>query len=1094
MAETWKTHVSTPFDLHEWYQPQFTHAGSGARSRLDRMYCNQHISFQLDRNCACIMLDCDYTISHHKPISFARATPCPKKGDDKPIAPKDLQKKGWAPSVLSTFQRMCKSDPGDNPVRRLVLLKDAIKETTRVFKNIEDIDRIEALGPDDLQGYAMTCLRALEKDDLGCVAKCGRSYPRLQQWVHNLVFSTSKDPLIRNNLRASAILSVRNHVVELAREEIGRDATAIRDNYANNPDGKSSAKESVIRKLKRLLPGESSGINAMKNSAGATVTSPEEIAQVLKQHWKGVFKRKQVNTAALQIWMEELYDKDSNGCFITGLPAKGDSRWIPTRKHLKSAIACSKNSMPGPDGIPALAYKILGPVAENILYDVVCCLGKEDHHALLREAYRDRCSGEMHAFNDALLCCLPKKPCEIHPEFGEVYAGEDTRPLALVNTDNRIIASAARRCWEIILEKRYISSHQQGFLKGRYMMNNILDIDYNAMTVSLKHAKGALLLFDFKAAFPSVSHDFLIQSLHSIGLPDHALNFIRALYDRNKCDISFKGAVYPGFNVDRGVRQGCPISPLLFAAAVDVLLQMLAKRLPTSVIRAFADDIGAVVTDFPGQQAMLERTFKEFEEMSGLELNIKKTVCIPLWEEGLVDIPRQLREGAWKDLNVSDHGTYLGFVQGPGKEGKSWQKPIIKYSQRCNNWQSINQGIYFATTAYNTFAVSVLSFIAQLEVPSKEVLAAEAVGLFRMTPGAKDWRNRQDLFFLKESYGLAASFQSVHFQAQAAKLRVVAHHELWRISKRGCEGYPSQFPSISRMHQKIKHLLSFSEFPDRAIRWAGWYNNSYIFNLISNQQALAVQNIKLDPILRSLAGSDPWNGETRDKIRPQIQRAITAEIKKKALPDPQVRLRDKIKRWYKIRNNTHPRSVPRFSLAGPPHHTSAAIARCLCRLGRLVAPRVAAAVFKFLWNGWCCKARFQQRDQPGCECVLGCIQAGRINAQDAQEHYCHCPAVHEVWKTKLRTVCPVEVALHVWLLACGQLESDDMLTSTALMIYATFMAINHYRHHGKVTRPVAKEFLKQAVNKAVFGHPKSMRFVEGLYHEARPSGLVFRGL
>ena len=46
--------------------------------------------------------------------------------------------------------------------------------------------------------------------------------------------------------------------------------------------------------------------------------------------------------------------------------------------------------------------------------------------------------------------CL-KSPCEISPEFGEVYAGEDTRPLALVNTDNRIIASAARKCWEHIL-------------------------------------------------------------------------------------------------------------------------------------------------------------------------------------------------------------------------------------------------------------------------------------------------------------------------------------------------------------------------------------------------------------------------------------------------------------------------------------------------------------------------------------------------------------------------------------------------------------------------------------------------------------------
>ena len=137
--------------------------------------------------------------------------------------------------------------------------------------------------------------------------------------------------------------------------------------------------------------------------------------------------------------------------------------------------------MPGPDGIPTYAYKTLGGFAGEIIYDVTQALGKENHGSLLSEAYWDRSGANDHGFNDALLCCLPKKPCEISPELGEIYAGEDTRPLALVNTDNRIIASAARGCWEDILDRDYISIHQQGFLKGRLMINNILDIDYNAM-------------------------------------------------------------------------------------------------------------------------------------------------------------------------------------------------------------------------------------------------------------------------------------------------------------------------------------------------------------------------------------------------------------------------------------------------------------------------------------------------------------------------------------------------------------------------------------------------------------------------------------
>ena len=91
--------------------------------------------------------------------------------------------------------------------------------------------------------------------------------------------------------------------------------------------------------------------------------------------------------------------------------------------------------------------------------------------------------------------------------MGEYYRGEDTRQLALVNVDNRIIASAARHAWEPVLNK-FISQAQQGFLKGRQMLNNIICRDHDAMTVSLRHKKGMLVLFDFKAAFPSVSHEF----------------------------------------------------------------------------------------------------------------------------------------------------------------------------------------------------------------------------------------------------------------------------------------------------------------------------------------------------------------------------------------------------------------------------------------------------------------------------------------------------------------------------------------------------------------------------------------------------------
>ena len=70
------------------------------------------------------------------------------------------------------------------------------------------------------------------------------------------------------------------------------------------------------------------------------------------------------------------------------------------------------------------------------------------------------------------------------------------------------------------------------------------------------------MLFDFKAAFPSVSHDFLKLCLKYLGMPDSAMKFIHIMYDHNKCYIRIGGVDFPGFDLLGGVRQGCPLSPL----------------------------------------------------------------------------------------------------------------------------------------------------------------------------------------------------------------------------------------------------------------------------------------------------------------------------------------------------------------------------------------------------------------------------------------------------------------------------------------------------------------------------------------------------
>ena len=69
------------------------------------------------------------------------------------------------------------------------------------------------------------------------------------------------------------------------------------------------------------------------------------------------------------------------------------------------------------------------------------------------------------------------------------------------------------------------------------------------------------------------------------------MHFIGALYSENVCYIRVHGHDFEGFRLEGGVKQGCPLSPLLFATCVDILLRMLSKAVPDSTTRAFADDI-----------------------------------------------------------------------------------------------------------------------------------------------------------------------------------------------------------------------------------------------------------------------------------------------------------------------------------------------------------------------------------------------------------------------------------------------------------------------------------------------------------------------
>ena len=74
------------------------------------------------------------------------------------------------------------------------------------------------------------------------------------------------------------------------------------------------------------------------------------------------------------------------------------------------------------------------------------------------------------------------------------------------------------------------------------------------MSVSLRSRGGAIILFDFKAAFPSLSIEFLMAALEMIGMPTATRNMALALYHGQACRISLAGTTFDGFPISSGIR------------------------------------------------------------------------------------------------------------------------------------------------------------------------------------------------------------------------------------------------------------------------------------------------------------------------------------------------------------------------------------------------------------------------------------------------------------------------------------------------------------------------------------------------------------
>ncbi|CAM4612820.1 unnamed protein product [Caretta caretta] len=222
---------------------------------------------------------------------------------------------------------------------------------------------------------------------------------------------------------------------------------------------------------------------------------------------------------------------------------------------------------------------------------------------------------------------------------GEWDDPSNWRPISLCSTMYKLYASClAPRITEWLVHGGAISSTQKGFMscEGCYEHNFVLQTIIETARRARRQCMVAWL--DLANAFGSMLHHHIFAMLQEFGMPENFLRVIQEIYEGCSTTIRSVEGETAEIPIRSGVKQGCPLSPIIFNLAMEPLLQAISKGADgfnlhgerVSVL-AYADDLVLTADDPENLQRMLDATSRVADWM-GLRFNAKK--CASLHTDG----------------------------------------------------------------------------------------------------------------------------------------------------------------------------------------------------------------------------------------------------------------------------------------------------------------------------------------------------------------------------------------------------------------------------------------------------------------------------